>query len=126
MAESKSASKVLPYCFEPMSVSNYSKNEDSISESETDIREQASFMERLGSTSWCKCTKYSTMLSGIAYQCCREMTSAVERIAENESYRCITDHEEFKIVCLNKDVLYTALVRMNLLRGNPISLPLRT
>ena len=109
-----------------MSVSNYSKNEDSISESETDIREQASFMERLGSTSWCECAKYSTMLSGIAYQCCREMMSAVERIAENESYWCITDHEEFKIVCLNKDVLYTALVRMNLIRGNPISLPLRT
>ena len=84
----------------------------------------ASFMERLGSTSWCECTKFSTMLSGIKCQCCREMESAVERIAENESYYCITDHEQFKILCLNKDVLYTALVMMNTVRGDPISLPL--
>ena len=105
-------------------VSNYSENEDSTSESEIDIREQASFTERLGSTSWCECAKCVTMLSGIECQCCREMENAVERIAENESSCCITDHEQFKIVCLNKDVLYTALVMMNMVRGDPISLPL--
>ena len=124
MAEHESTSEVLPYRFEPVSVSNYSDNEDSTSESETDIREQASFTERLGSTSWCECAKCSTMLSGIECQCCREMESAVEHIAENESYCCITDHEQFKIVCLNKDVLYTAIVMMNTVRGDPISLPL--
>ena len=105
MAESESASKVLPYRFEPASVSNYSDNEDSTSESETDIRKQASFMERLWSISWCECTKYSTMSSGIKCQCCREIESAVEHIAENESYHCITDHEQFKIVYLNKNIL---------------------
>ena len=52
------------------------------------------------------------------------MENAVECIAENESYCCITDHEQFKIVCLNKNALYTALVMMNMLRGDPISLPL--
>ena len=118
MAERESASEVLPYRFEPVSVSNYSDNEDSTSESETDIREQASFTERLGSTSWCECVKCSTMSSSIECQCCREMESAVKRIAENENYCCITDHEQFKIVC------YTALVMMNTVRGDPISLPL--
>ena len=106
MAESESASEVLPYHFEPVSVSNYSNNEDSTSESETDIREQASFTERLGSTSWCKCIKCSTMSSGIECQCCRETESVIEHIAKNESYCCITNHEQFKIVCLNKHVLY--------------------
>ena len=62
-----------------------SDNEDS-SESETDIREQASFTEQLGSTSWCECVKCATVSSGIKCQCCREMESAVERIANNESY----------------------------------------
>ena len=36
--KSKNASKVLPYHFRPLSVSNYSDNEESNSESETDIR----------------------------------------------------------------------------------------
>ena len=116
MAESEGASKMLPYCFEPVSVSNYSYNEQSTTESESNIREQASFMERLGSTSWCKCAKCTTMSSGIKCQCCREMESAVKCIAKNESYWCITDHEQFKIVRLNKDVLYTALGMMNTVR----------
>ena len=30
--------------------------------------------------------------------------------------KAITDHEQFKVVCLNKDVLYTALVMMNTIR----------
>ena len=62
------------------------------------------------------------MLSGIECLCCREMEGAAERVAENESYRCITDHEQFKVVCPNKDVLYTALVMMNMTRGDPLSL----
>ena len=51
MAKSESASEVLPYRFEPVSFSNYNDNEEHTSESETDIREQASFTDRLGSTS---------------------------------------------------------------------------
>ena len=80
-----------------MSVLNYSDNKDSSSESETNIREQASFTEQLGSTSWYVCTKCSTMSSSIVCQCCTEMENAVERIAKNESYWCITDHKQFKL-----------------------------
>ena len=65
------------------------------------------------------------MLSGIECQCCREMEGVSECLAEDGSYRCITDHEQFKVVCLNKDVLYMALVKMNTIRGYPLSLPLR-
>ena len=45
IAVSESASEVLPYYFEPVSIASYSDNEDSSSESETNIREQASFTE---------------------------------------------------------------------------------
>ena len=77
-------------------------DDSSNSESEMDIREQASFMERLASTSWCECTKCTAMPSGIECQCCKEMEGVSEHMAENEIYNCITEHEEFKVVCLKK------------------------
>ena len=87
MAESKSASEVLPYRFDHclfqiiVIMKIYSSNE-----SETDIREQASFMEQLWSTNWWECMKCTIMLSGIECQCCREMESVVKRIADSKSY----------------------------------------
>ena len=124
MAEGETTGEIVPNRFEPVSISNYSDQDTSSSESENDIREQASFTERLGRTSWCECVKCAPMPSGIECQCCKEMVGVVERVAENESHQCITDHEQFKVVCLNKDVLYTALVMMNTIRGDPVSLPL--
>ena len=114
----------VPYLFEPVSVSNYSNLDTSSSESETDIREQASFTERLGSTGWCKCAKCAPMPSGSECQCCNEIEGVIEHVAENESYQCITDYKQFKVACLNKDVLYIVLVMMNTIRGDPVSLPL--
>ena len=64
------------------------------------------------------------MPSGIECQCCNEMEGVAECMAENESYWCITDHEQFEVACLNKDVLCTALVIINTLRSDPVSLPL--
>ena len=52
------------------------------------------------------------MSSGIECQCCREMDTVKEQLSEEESDLCITTNEQFKIVCLNKDVLYTMLVTM--------------
>ena len=52
------------------------------------------------------------------------MEGVSERMAENEIYNYITEHEQFKVVCLNEDVLYTALVMMNTIRGDPLTLPL--
>ena len=122
MAEGETSGKILPYCFEAVSVSNYSDPDTSSSKYETDITEQAGFTERLGSTSWCKCIKCAPMLSGIKCQCCKEMEGVVKRVAENERHQCITDHEHFKVVCLNKDFLYAVLVMLNTLRGDPVSL----
>ena len=63
------------------------------------------------------------MTSGVECQCCKEMEGVSKRMAESE-INCITEHEQFKVVCLNKDVLYTALVMMNTIRGDPLTLPL--
>ena len=81
-------------------------------------------MECLASTSWCECAKCTAMLSGIECQCCMEMEGISKCMAENEFYNCITEHKQFKIVCLIKDVLYMALVMTNTIRGNPLTLPL--
>lgn len=78
MAEKETSTKIPPYSFEPVSVSNYADEDSSSSESEADIREQASFTERLGGTSWCKCTKCMPMPSGIECLCCREIDGAAE------------------------------------------------
>jgi len=65
------------------------------------------------------------MPSGIECQCCREMEGIVERLTEDRrSLQCITDHEQFKVVCLNKNVLYTVLVTMKAVRGDTLHLPL--
>ena len=120
MAENRN-SEILSYCFEPESVSSLTVDDSSSSESETDIREQASFTERLVST---RCAKCTAMPSGIECQCCKEMEGITERMAGKIIYNFITEHKQFKVVCLNKDVLYTALVMMNTIRGDPLTLPL--
>ena len=71
MAEGETNAEIEIHRFEPVSVSNCSDPDTSSSESETDIREQASFTERLGSTSWCECVKCAPMPSGIQCQCCK-------------------------------------------------------
>ena len=60
----------------------------------------------------------------IGCQCRREMESVEERLMEQENTECIICHDQFPIVCLDKDVLYTALVMINKERGEPVHLPL--
>ena len=86
-----------------------------------DITKQAS----LASTSWCGCAKCTPMLVGIECQCCKEIKDISERMANNGTYNCIIiEHSQFKVVCLNKEVLFTVLVMMNMIRGDPLTLPL--
>ena len=64
------------------------------------------------------------MPHGIECQCCCKMDNVQERLMEREEIGCITNHDQFAVVCLNKDVLYTALVMINRERSEPICLPL--
>ena len=124
MAESTITAEVKPYQFEPMTVVCYSDEESDSDESDTDVREQASFTERLGKVDWCSCSKCVPLPRGIECQCCREMDSVYERLVEQDDICCITNHDQFSVVCLNKDVLYTALVMINRERCEPVRLPL--
>ena len=124
MAESTITAEVKPYQFEPTTVACYSDEESDSDESDTDVREQASFTERLGKVDWCSCSKCVPLPRGIECQCCREMDSVYERLVERDDICCITNHDQFSVVCLNKDVLYTALVMINRERCKPVRLPL--
>ena len=64
------------------------------------------------------------MPRGIECQCCHEMDNTQERLMEWEEIGCITNHDQFAVVCLNKDVLYTGLVMINRERSEPVRLPL--
>ena len=57
------------------------------------------------------------MPHGIECQYCREMDTVHERLVEWEE---ITNYDQFSVVCLNKDVLYTVLVMMNRERCEPV------
>ena len=108
---------IVPYNFEPDGL--WSTSEDSDSE---DTGSQASFTERLGNTSWCACGKCVVMPTAIECTCCRELQELEERF--EDSGACVTNLEAFKIVCLDKDVLYTALVTMHTVRGDEVKKPI--
>ena len=124
MAESLSdASECLsitPYQFEPTHMDDNGDSEDSKSDFDND---QASFTDRLGHTSWCSCAKCTPMPRAVECFCCKELETACERLEGSES-ACITQVEQFKVVCLNKDILYTALVTMHTVRGDVFEVPI--
>ena len=105
MAESTITTEVKPYQFELTTVVLYSHEESDSDDSDTDVQEQASFMEPLGKVDWYCCLKCVPMLCGIKCQCNREMNIVHEQLVEQD--------EISYIVCLNKDVLHTTLVMIN-------------
>ena len=75
----------MPYQFEPTAVASYSDDESDSDESDTEIREHASFTERLGSMDCCCRANCVSMPRGIECQCCREMETVQERLVEQEN-----------------------------------------
>ena len=99
--------------FKPNSLWSSSKESDS-----DDTDSQANFTERLGNTSWCACAKCLRMPRAVGCICCCELSEVVERVEGIDG--CVTCLETFKTVCLDKDVLYTALVTMHTVRGDRV------
>ena len=73
---------------------------------------------------WYSCAKCIPMPRGIEYPSCQEVDSVQERLMELEEIGCITSHDQFAIVCLNKDIFYTVLMMINKERSAPVHLPL--
>ena len=111
---------ITPYQFEPTDMSSNGDSEDSESDFDDD---QASFTDRLGHTLWCSCAKCTPMPRAVECFCCKELETSCERLEGSES-TCITEVEQFKVVCLEKDVLYTALVTMHTVRGDAFEVPI--
>ena len=110
---------IRPYNFELDGMWSTSEESDS---DVNDSDSQASFTERLGHNSWCSCAKCVPMPCAIECTCCRELPEVEERF--EESGTCVTSLEAFKVVCLDKDVLYTALVTMHTVQGDEVEKPI--
>ena len=109
---------IISYSFEPDGL--WSSSEES--DSDDSASSQVSFTEQLGNTSWCSCAKCVPMLRAIECTCCRELPELEERFEESGS--CVMSMEAFKSVCLDKDVLYTSLVTMHIVRGDEVKNPI--
>ena len=104
---------IVPYNFEPDGLWSTSKDSDS-----EDTSSQASFTERLGDTSWCACGKCVVMPTAIECTCCRELQELEEHFEDSSAF--VTNQEASKIVCLDKDTLYTASVTMHTVRRDEV------
>ena len=77
--------------------------------------------ERVGNTAWCSCGMCSAMPTAAECLCCQEVDELVWKL---QDLLWITQHENSTSVCLNEDVLRTALVSMIDLRRDSITEPL--
>ena len=94
--------------------------EEQHSEGRTEVQET-----RFDHNRWCKCRKCPPMSTDKESVCCRELDEAHSKIGDHS---CITCNSSFERVCLDSEVLQTALVAMRDVRfedyQNPI--PQRT
>lgn len=94
------------------------EGEENASESDEepaiDIRQ-----DRLDNVNWCQCTNCGVMPTLSECSCCREIHSIRTILANHND--CITDHDDFQTVCLNKAVLRAALIMRNDIRGHDVN-----
>ena len=108
-----------PYNYEPSCqprkdfISNSENDEDS--DVSSDSNQEHS---RKGYTNWCACGHCRAMETEIENFCCRDTNVAPDNYFEGHKH--ITESEGFKMVCLSKPVLDTALSVFNHFRGDSI------
>ena len=71
---------------------------------------------RLENLHWCSCTHCCVMPSLRECKCCRECSNLLEE--KLDSINCISEHEEFVQLCLNKIVLNTAFIQYRRTKKN--------
>ena len=116
-------SGVQPFQFEP----TYPPGEEPVdSEEETGDEGDsgANFDNRVGNTKWFICGGNCVPMSTAdECFCCQELEALNQKFDES-GVECITDHAKFRIVCLDTDVLNTALVAIHNARCNPLPEPI--
>ena len=84
----------------------------------------SNFNARVGNTEWCLCDGNRAALSTAdECFCCQEL-DALNQKFNKSMIECITNHSKFRIVCLETDVLLTALVAINEAQCNPLLDPI--
>lgn len=73
--------------------------------------------QRLNDVNWCQCTNCAVMPTLSECRCCLETQNVNLLIADNG---CITQHEDFETVCLNRAVLRAVLIMRNDVRGHNV------
>ena len=73
---------------------------------------------RKRNTNWCACGHCRAMETETESFCCRDRKEATEYYFEGR--KCITESEDFRMVCLSKPELDTALSVFNRFRGGSI------
>ena len=115
-------SGVQPFQFEP----TYPPGEEP-AELEEEIEgeeESLNFNARVGNTEWCICGgNCIAMPTAEECFCCQELDALNAKFDES-GVECITSHAKFRIVCLDTDVLHTALVAIHNARCNPLPDPI--
>ena len=117
-------SSVQPFQFEL----TYPPNEEP-TESESEWKEESegvakssNLYARVGNTEWCLCGgNCAAMSSADECFCCQKLDASNKKF--KSMIECITNHSIFRIVCLETDVLFTALVGVNDARCNPLPDP---
>ena len=102
--------QITPYMYEPVRATQQAAANvamDTSGDESDDDTHNVGLNERLRNTSWCLCTKCETQQTAAECLCCHEMHSLSSKLCD---IACITEHVSFRIVCLNRDVLRTALV----------------
>ena len=107
-----STADLRPYSFEPQHGLDERVDEAADSDEDgggDDASVYDDSEERVGNTAWCSCGMCSATPTATECLCCQE----VDRLAwKLQDLLWITQHENFTAVCLNEDVLRTALVSM--------------
>ncbi|KAK3712869.1 hypothetical protein QZH41_016904, partial [Actinostola sp. cb2023] len=106
---------IEPYQFEP----TYPEGEEPVSdESEKEEPDTNNGNDRRGTTEWCSCENCISMDTDLESICCQELDVLNEKF-DSSGVDCIIDHHKFAVVCLDHDVLKTALVAMHNSRCTP-------
>ena len=104
--------KLKPYDLEPVCESRMFLSE---SEVEGEVEEQG----RVGNAYWCQCGECKHMAVWLLIQkACvvRTLMKFLQKFSAGQ--KCITKPSRFKIVCMEKPVLYASLSALNYLRGD--------
>jgi len=135
--------KVEPFQFEP----SYPPGEEPDCELEPP-EESPEQSERLNNTEWCTCAECVASPTENECFCCQELDLLNDKFNEtgtlyfgvsNPSFEaflilrfinssgvnCITEHPKFIVVCLDTDVLATALIAIHNARCNPVPDPIQ-